>query len=110
MDAAGPFEKLVPEYQATECHILRPFGESCCLHLQHAMEMEAQGFSETLVPAHMSVTPILCAMGTPHFQSLTACDFYELLWLMHDTSSIFASTLVCRCTRPYWFSGTSTHC
>jgi hypothetical protein len=64
MDAAGPFEKLVPEYQTTECHILRPFGESCCLHVQHAMEMEAQGSSETLVPAEMTVTPILCAMGT----------------------------------------------
>lgn len=88
MDAAGPFEKLVPEHQITECHILRPFGESCCLHLQHAMEMEVQGSSETLVPAKMTVTTILCAMGTPYFQSLIASDFYELLTLIHDTCQV----------------------
>lgn len=79
MDAAGPFEKPVPEYLTTKCHILRPFGESCCLHLQHAMEMEEQGSSETLVPAELTVTPILCVMGTPHFQNLIACDFSKLL-------------------------------
>jgi hypothetical protein len=88
MDAARPFEKLVPEYQTTECHILRPFGESCCLRLQHAMEIEAQGSSETLVPAEMTVTPILCATGTQRFQSLTACDFYKLLWLMQDICQV----------------------
>jgi hypothetical protein len=37
-----------------------------------------------------------------------------LLWITDaDTwhmSSIFTPTLAGRCTRPYWFSGTSTHC
>ena len=85
MDTAGLFEKLVPE---SECHILRPFGEFCCVHLQHTMEMDVQGSSETMVPAEMTVTSILCAMGTPHFQNLIACDFYELLWLIHDIREV----------------------
>jgi len=76
MDAAGPFEKLVPEYQTTEYHILRLFAESCCLHLQHAMEMEAQGSSETLVPAEMTAT-LYYAPWVPHISKV----------LMHLTST-----------------------
>lgn len=50
MDTAGPFEKLVPEYQTTECHILRLFAESCCLLLQQAKEMEAQALPKHWYP------------------------------------------------------------
>jgi hypothetical protein len=78
----GPLKSWYMSIQLPNVNTRRPFGEPCFLHLKHATEMVAQGSCDTMVPTEMTVTLILCAMGTPNFQSLVACD-YELLWLFH---------------------------